>query len=215
MTVGELARYLNGEYALRAPLTVVAMNGWQRGDWFDATGLAWTNPSPNLRSLGEAILYPALGLIETTNVSVGRGTETPFQYVGAPWVDGVALARALNARYLPGVRFVPVDFTPGPPYPYVDQLCHGIELIVTDRNVIDSPELGLEIASALHKLYADKFQLSKIDVLLANRSVLDALQAGRDPQRIAEDWQQQLHDFEATGESPIYSTDRKNLVSPH
>ena len=85
MTLGELARYLNGEYKLGAPLTVVEMKGWQRGDWFDATGLAWTNPSPNLRSLREAILYPALGLIETTNISVGRGTDTPFEYVGAPW----------------------------------------------------------------------------------------------------------------------------------
>jgi uncharacterized protein YbbC (DUF1343 family) len=94
------------------------------------------------------------------------------------------------------VRFVPVAFTPRSPYPYADQLCHGIELIVTGRNVVDSPELGLEIASALHKLYADEFQLNKINVLLANRSVLEALQAGRDPQRIAEDWQQQLHDFE-------------------
>ena len=112
MTLGELARYFNGEYKLRAPLSVVAMKGWQRGDWFDATGLTWTNPSPNLRSLQEAILYPALGLIETTNISVGRGTDTPFEYVGAPWMDGPALARALNARFLPGVRFLPVDFTP-------------------------------------------------------------------------------------------------------
>jgi len=181
---------------LHSPLTVVAMNVWQRGDWFDSTGLTWTNPSPNLRSLGEAILYPALGLIETTNISVGRGTDTPFEYVGAPWIDGPALARALNARYLPGVRFVAVDFKPRAPYPYADKLCHGIELIVTDRNVIDSPELGLEIAAALHKLFTDKFQLSRIDVLLANRSVLDALLAGRDPQRIAEDWQDQLQNFE-------------------
>ena len=139
MTLGELARYLNGEYKLHASLSVIAMNGWQRGDWFDSTGLTWTNPSPNLRSLREAILYPALGLIETTNISVGRGTDTPFAYVGAPWIDGPALARTLNARFLPGVRFVPVNFTPRSPYPYADQLCQGIELIVTDRNVVDSP----------------------------------------------------------------------------
>jgi SSS family transporter len=115
MTLGELARYLDGEYKLRAPLTIIAMNGWQRGDWFDATGLTWTNPSPNLRSLRQAILYPAVGLIETTNISVGRGTDTPFEYVGAPWMDGPMLARALNARFLPGVRFVPVAFTPRSP----------------------------------------------------------------------------------------------------
>jgi SSS family transporter len=196
MTLGELASYLNGEYKLGASLSVVAMQGWQRGDWFDATGLTWTNPSPNLRSLQEAILYPALGLIETTNISVGRGTDTPFRYAGAPWIDGPALARALNARFLPGVRFLPVDFTPRAPYPYADQLCHGIELIVTSRNVIDAPELGLEIAAAIHKLAGEKFQMNKIATLLANRSVLEALLASRDPQRIAEDWQPQLHDFE-------------------
>jgi SSS family transporter len=196
MTLGELAQYFNGEYQLRAPLTVVAMKGWQRGDWFDSTGLVWTNPSPNLRSLPAAILYPGVGLIETTNISVGRGTDTPFEYVGAPWIDGPALARVLNARFLPGVRFVPVEFTPKPPYPYADQLCHGIELIVTDRNVLDSPELGLEIASALHKVSGEKFQLNKINTLLANKGVLDGLLAGRDPQRLAEDWQQQLNDFD-------------------
>jgi SSS family transporter len=197
LTLGELARYLNGEYQLHAPLSVVAMEGWQRGDWFDATALTWTNPSPNLRSLREAILYPALGLIETTNISVGRGTDTPFAYVGAPWIDGPALARTLNARFLPGIRFVPVQFTPHSPYPYADQLCQGIELIVTDRNVVDSPELGLEIASALHRLFTENFQLNKINTLLVNQSVLDALLVGRDPQRIAEDWQRQLQDFES------------------
>ncbi len=197
MTLGELARYLNGEYKLRARLSVVAMKGWQRGDWFDDTGLTWTNPSPNLRSSQEATLYPALGLIETTNISVGRGTDTPFAYVGAPWINGRALAHALNARFLPGVRFVPVNFTPQSPYPYAHQLCHGVELTVTDRNILDTPELGLEIASTLHKLYPDQYHLSKIDTLLVNRSVLDALLSGRDPQRIAEDWQQDLRNFEA------------------
>ena len=196
LTLGELALFLNGEDHLRAPLTVVAMKGWLRGDWFDATGLTWSNPSPNLRSPQEATLYPALGLIETTNVSVGRGTDTPFEYVGAPWIDSRALAQTLNARFLPGIRFVPVDFTPQAPYPYANQLCHGIELIVTDRNVLDTPELGLEIASALHKSYPEQYQLTKIDALLANHEVLEALIAGRDPQRIAEDWQEPLRNFE-------------------
>jgi uncharacterized protein YbbC (DUF1343 family)/CubicO group peptidase (beta-lactamase class C family) len=195
MTLGELARYFNGEYGLHAPLTVVAMQGWQRGDWFDATSLTWMNPSPNLRSLSEAILYPAIGLIETTNVSVGRGTDTPFLYVGAPWIDARALANELNARFLPGIRFVPVNFTPESPYPYAKQLCHGVELVVTDRNVLDTPELGLEIAAALHRLYPEQYQLGKIDTLLANREVLHDLESGRDPQRIDEDWQQALQSF--------------------
>jgi uncharacterized protein YbbC (DUF1343 family)/CubicO group peptidase (beta-lactamase class C family) len=196
MTLGELARYLNGELKLGAPLSVVAIKGWQRGDWFDDTGLVWTNPSPNLRSTRAATLYPAIGLIETTNISVGRGTDTPFEVAGAPWVDARGLARTLNARTLPGVRFTPTSFTPQPPYPYAGQLCHGVEITVTDRNVLDSPELGLEIASALHKLYGEQFELGKIDTLLANHAVIDDLQAGRDPQRIDEDWQQALRDFE-------------------
>ena len=196
MTLGELGRYFNGEYGLQAQLTVVAMQGWQRGDWFDATNLTWINPSPNLRSLSEAILYPAIGLIETTNVSVGRGTDTPFQYVGAPWIDARALAHELNARFLPGIRFVPVNFTPQTPYPYANQLCHGIELVVTDRNVLDTPELGLEIATAVHKLYPEQYQLGKINTLLANRAVLRDLESGRDPQRIDEDWQKALQGFE-------------------
>ena len=195
LTLGELALYLNGEYRLHVPLTVVAMKGWQRGDWFDATGLTWINPSPNLRSLREAILYPAIGLIETTNVSVGRGTDTPFEYVGAPWIDGRQLAASLNARFLPGIRFVPVNFTPEPPYPYAKELCHGIELIVTDRNVLDGPELGLEIASAIHRLYPDQYNLNKIATLLVNRDVLRDLESGRDPQRIEEDWQPSVQSF--------------------
>jgi SSS family transporter len=197
MTMGELARYFNGELKCNALLTVVAMAGWQRGDWYDATGLTWVNPSPNLRSLREAVLYPALGLIETTNISVGRGTDTPFAYAGAPWIDAGTFARTLNARFLPGIRFVPVEFTPKAPYPYADQLCHGVEVMVTDRNVVDSPELGLEIAYALHKLYPVEFQMEKMSTLLTNRVVLQQMQAGRDPQRISEDWQQSLDDFQA------------------
>jgi uncharacterized protein YbbC (DUF1343 family) len=197
MTLGELAQFFNGEFKLQAKLHVVAMTGWERGDWFDATGLTWTNPSPNLRSVQEAILYPGIGLIETTNVSVGRGTDRPFEHVGAPWIDATLLAKTLNARFLPGIRFVPVDFTPQAPYPYAGQVCHGVEFVVTNRNVLDSPELGIEIASALHKLFGASYQLGKIDTLLANRSVLEAMQAGRDPQRIAEEWQQQLREFAA------------------
>ena len=196
LTIGELAQYINGELGLHAPLTVVRMKGWQRGDWFDSTGLTWINPSPNLRSLQEAILYPAIGLIETTNISVGRGTDTPFEQIGAPWIDGRELAQYLNKRYLPGVRFIPVTFTPQKPYPYAGQVCKGVNILVTNRNVVNMPELGLEIASALHKFYGSQFQLAKIDTLLANSDVLHALLDGEDPQRIAEDWQSSVHQFE-------------------
>ncbi len=196
MTLGELAVWMNAKLDLQAPLSVVAMKNWQRGDWFDSTGEEWINPSPNLRSLNEATLYPAIGLIETTNISVGRGTDTPFELVGAPWIDGRQLAQKLNARDLPGVRFVPVTFTPDKPYPYAGQLCHGINLLVTARNDIDAPELGLEIASALRKLYPNDFKLEGISKLLANKSVLDALSAGTDPLRIEEEWQVSLNKFE-------------------
>jgi uncharacterized protein YbbC (DUF1343 family) len=196
MTLGELARFFNEQRKLNAPLTVVAMQGWQRGDWFDSTGLTWINPSPNLRDLEEATLYPALGLVESTNLSVGRGTDTPFELFGAPWIAGRDLARFLNRRSLPGVRFLAMDFTPQRPYPYAGEICHGIRVLVTDRNVLDAPELGLEVASALHHLYPEKFQLEKMKTLLENQSVLDGLIAGRDPQRIAESWRTALDAFE-------------------
>jgi uncharacterized protein YbbC (DUF1343 family) len=198
LTIGELAQYINGELGLHAPLTVIRVKGWQRGDWFDSTGQTWVNPSPNLRSLQEAMLYPAIGLIETTNISVGRGTDTPFEQIGAPWIDGRELAAYLNKRYLPGVRFIPVKFTPQAPYPYANQLCSGVNILVTNRDVVDMPELGLEIAAALHKLYGSTFQLAKIDTLLGNADVLRALSNGEDPQHIAENWQESLHHFEVT-----------------
>ena len=195
MTIGELARYYNGEGHIHAALTVVKMKGWQRGDWFDSTGLTWIDPSPNLRSQRAAELYTGLGLIEISNISVGRGTGTPFELLGAPWIDARTFARTLNARLLPGVRFLPVNFTPAAPYPYAGQLCHGVSLLVMDRNALDGPELGLEIASALWKLYPNDYKLDQIDRLLVNKSVLDALRSGEDPQRIAGDWRLALEAF--------------------
>ena len=195
MTIGELARYYNGEGHINAAVTIVKMKGWERGDWFDSTGLTWINPSPNLRSQRAAELYTGLGLIETSNISVGRGTDTPFELLGAPWIDAVTFARTLNARLLPGIRFVPVNFTPAAPYPYAGQLCHGVSLLVMDRNALDGPELGIEIASTLWKLYPNDYKLDQINHLLVNKSVLDALRSGEDPQRIAGDWRVALDAF--------------------
>jgi uncharacterized protein YbbC (DUF1343 family) len=213
MTIGELARFFNQQRNLNARLTVIAMQGWQRGDWFDSTNLTWINPSPNLRDLEEATLYPALGLVETTNISVGRGTDTPFELFGAPWIsgsgtngralDGRALAQLLNRRSLPGVRFLAVDFTPQKHYPYAGELCHGVRVLVTDRNTLDLPELGLEIASALHHLYPEKFELQKIRTLLENQAVLDELTAGHDPQRINESLRPALAAFELEREKAL------------
>lgn len=208
MTLGELARYDNEQLHLHAPLTVISMKGWQRGDWYDSTSLGWINPSPNLRDLEEATLYPALGLVETTNISVGRGTDTPFEQFGAPWIEGRTLAQFLNRRELPGVRFYADEFTPAKPYPYAGQLCGGVRILVTDRNVLDAPELGVEIASALHRLYPEQFQLQKMNTLLANRAVLDAITAGEDPEHIAEGWLTELSEFEQRRQSALLYPDR-------
>jgi len=195
MTMGELAKMFNTEKNINAKLTVVPMDGWQRGDWFDSTGLTWVNPSPNLRSVTEAELYPGVALIEGTNVSVGRGTDTPFEVVGAPWMKSRELAAYLNARGITGVRFVPVTFMPSSAV-YSGQECQGVNILVTDRNGLDAPELGIELAAALHKLYPADFKIERMQELLVNQSVYDALVAGEDPRRIAQDWQDGLEKFE-------------------
>jgi len=195
MTIGELAKMFNSERDINAKLTVVPMDGWDRGDWFDSTGLAWVNPSPNLRSVTEAALYPGVALIEGTNVSVGRGTDAPFELVGAPWVKSRELAAYLNARGIAGVRFVPVTFTPAGSV-YSGQACQGVNIVLTDRNGLDVPELGIELAAALHKLYAADFKIERMTDLLVNQSAYDALVAGEDPRRIAQDWQEGLEKFE-------------------
>ena len=195
MTMGELAQMFNAERHIDARLRVIPMDGWIRGDWFDSTGLTWVNPSPNLRSPTENVLYPGVGLIEGTNVSVGRGTDTPFELLGAPWMHAQELAGYLNARNISGVRFVPTTFTPSSSW-YSGQKCEGVNLVLLDRNALDSPELGVELASALHKLYPDQFHLEKMNDLLLNQSVLDAIGEGEDPRRIAQDWQDGLDKFQ-------------------
>lgn len=194
MTLGELAQLFNAERKIGARLRVITMQGWLRGDWFDSTGIVWVNPSPNLRSVNEAVLYPGVALIEGTNVSVGRGTETPFEVVGAPWIEPHAFADYLNARLIAGVRFVPVNFSPVSG-PFSGQACRGVNLIVTDRNVLDAPELGLELAAALQKLYPDNWKVDHMLGSLANQEVFDALSKGDDPRNIAQSWQSELQKF--------------------
>jgi uncharacterized protein YbbC (DUF1343 family)/CubicO group peptidase (beta-lactamase class C family) len=196
MTLGELAQYFNGEGGIHALLTVVPMQGWQRGDWYDSTSLLWANPSPNLRNLEEAIFYPGIGMLETSNISVGRGTDTPFAWIGAPWIKATDLASALNRRMVPGVRFVPVQFTPQGTYPYAHQLCQGVGFLLLNRNALDVPELGVEIASMLHKLYPTQYKLASIAPLVRNKATLDALDKDNDPQSIANLWRQDIQRFE-------------------
>jgi uncharacterized protein YbbC (DUF1343 family) len=194
MTMGELAKMFNAEHNINARLQVVPLEGWMRGDWYDSTGLAWVNPSPNLRSLTEATLYPGVALVEGTNVSVGRGTDTPFELLGAPWISGAQLAQYLNARDISGARFVPVSFTPTAST-YAGQKCQGVNIILVERNAFDAPELGIELASALHKLYPEQFHLERMLDLLVNQSTFDAIAKGQDPRRIAEDWREPLEKF--------------------
>jgi uncharacterized protein YbbC (DUF1343 family) len=195
MTVGELARMFNAERKIGAKLAVVQMEGWMRGDWFDSTGQLWINPSPNMRSLNEAVLYPGIGMIEDTNISVGRGTGTPFEVVGAPWIDPVAFAKYLNARDISGVRFVPIQFTPVSSN-YSSQLCGGVNMTVTDRNALDAPELGLEVASALQHLYPGNYKIAGLDTLMVSKASLDAIVAGQDPRRVAEEWQDEIDRYQ-------------------
>jgi uncharacterized protein YbbC (DUF1343 family)/CubicO group peptidase (beta-lactamase class C family) len=196
MTVGELARMFNAERKIGANLTVVRMEGWMRGDWFDSTGELWIDPSPNMRSLTEAILYPGIGMIEGTNVSVGRGTDTPFELVGAPWVDAESLARYLNAREIGGVRFIPVNFTPSGST-FANQRCGGVNILMTDRNTLDSPALGVEIVAALQQLYPSQYSLHGLDALMMSKASLDAIAAGEDPRRVADQWRDGIEQFQA------------------
>jgi uncharacterized protein YbbC (DUF1343 family) len=179
MTVGELALMFRDELELDLELEVVAVSGWQRSEYFDETGLTWINPSPNMRSLRAAILYPGIGLLETTNVSVGRGTATPFEIFGAPWIDGADLADKLNALDLQGVRFAAATFTPDAST-FANQACGGVRITITDRDRIEPLVIGFSVARQLLLDYRDNWQTERYNRLLGNTAVLDALLAGAD-----------------------------------
>jgi uncharacterized protein YbbC (DUF1343 family) len=199
MTIGELARLFNAEKNLGAKLHVVTMRRYGRALWFDQTGFGWVAPSPNLRKLEQAVLYPGVGMAEAANISVGRGTDSPFELVGAPWIDGKALADQLNARGIPGVRIEPTTFTPSQ-WVYPGQNCGGIHITLTDRNRFDSPLFGIELISALYRLYGDRFQIDRTVSMIGSRASLDAVKAQTDPREIARAWTPALEDFRARRE---------------
>jgi uncharacterized protein YbbC (DUF1343 family) len=186
LTMGELARVFNEENRIGADLSVVAMTGWRRDLWFDQTALPWVNPSPNMRNLYEAALYPGLGAFEQANISVGRGTDTPFEQIGAPWIDGLSLADALNARGIPGVRFYPVRFAPTSSK-FAGQACGGVFIVITDRDEVRPVRVGVEIASALVRLFREDFQIDAAR-LLGSRVDLDRIRNGDDPAAVAASW---------------------------
>jgi uncharacterized protein YbbC (DUF1343 family) len=199
MTMGELARFFNGERHLHAELTVIPMKGWHRSDWYDDTGVLWVNPSPNIRSLTQSIVYLGTGLLEGTNVNVKGPVEPPFERFCAPWIKATELAAYLNARKIPGAGFMPMFYVPAGEehYPFRGEHCEGVETIVTNRNILDAPELGIEAVAALWKLYPALFQIERVDRLLLNREVLDQIKAGKDPRVIATGWQKDLDAFKA------------------
>jgi uncharacterized protein YbbC (DUF1343 family) len=201
--MGELAKLFNAEKQIGAELTVIPMRNWRRDDWFDATGLAWINPSPNMRNLHQAALYPGIGAFEQTNISVGRGTDTPFEQIGAPWIDGVVLAEALNARAIPGVRFYPVRFTPTASV-FAKEDCSGVFIVITDRQSLRPVRVGVEIAAALLKLFPGKFEVDKAASLFGSASGLARIKAGDDPAAIARSW--------AAGESRWRLLRAKHLI---
>jgi uncharacterized protein YbbC (DUF1343 family) len=194
MTMGELARLFNEERKLNCDVRVVKMENWRRGMWLDATNLTWVNPSPNMRSLLEATLYPGIGLLEMTNLSVGRGTDTPFEIIGAPWLDGQRLASYLNSRKIAGVRFVPVRFTPKSSV-FKNEECGGVNIIVTDRARFRPVPSGIEIAVALRKLYPAEWKVDDYARLLVNAESLAAIKRGAEPEEVTRLWAEKLTEF--------------------
>lgn len=194
LTVGELAQLFNRQRNIGADVRVIKMDGWRRSMWFDETNLTWINPSPNMRSLTEATLYPGVGLLETTNVSVGRGTDTPFEIVGAPWIHGDKLADYLNQRGLPGVRFVPVRFTPKASV-FKDEQCSGVNIIVTDRVAFRPLLTGIEMALALRSLYPNDWKIDSYLRLLVNADTLERIKRGESARDIVASWNVGLQEF--------------------
>jgi uncharacterized protein YbbC (DUF1343 family) len=194
MTLGEMAQMFNAENKIGCDLHVIPMQNWHRRDWFDDTGLPWVNPSPNLRSFRAEILYPGLEILQAGGVSVGRGTDKPFERVGAPWIRGGAFVEELNRRSVPAVRFVQDRFTPDSG-PFKGEMCEGASVVVTDRASFESMRMGIEIAAALAKLYPTNFDVTKIIALIGNAETIRKLKAGDAPAAIVASWSGDLEAF--------------------
>jgi uncharacterized protein YbbC (DUF1343 family)/CubicO group peptidase (beta-lactamase class C family) len=199
MTFGELAKMYAGDFGVRCELLVVPCENWKRSMWWDQTGLTWINPSPNMRNTTQALLYTAVCLLEATNVSVGRGTDQPFELFGAPWIDARKLAAELNGANIPGLRFVPIEFTPTSSV-NKEKLCHGIYVIVADRTAVKPVEAGVTIAYWIRKLFPNDFQADRVVRLLQNKAASDALLAGKSPEEIIATWKEPLEQFKRARE---------------
>lgn len=202
MTLGELARLYNEEFKIGCRLSVLRMEGWKRSMTFEETGLPWIPPSPNMRSVAAATAYPGMGALEGTNLSVGRGTDHPFIWYGAPWIDGIRLAAALEALKLPGVRWKPVIFTPlsvpgQPVYPHTGRACGGVELVIADRGLFQPVRAALHVLEALYRFYPDKLSFGRSCTMIGLRSIEADLKAGKPPSEIEASWQAGLDAFKA------------------
>lgn len=194
MTVGEIAMLFKSELAIDIDLQVIKLEGWRRSDFFDDTGLPWINPSPNMRSLTEALLYPGIGLLEKTNLSVGRGTDTPFEVIGAPWLEGATLAAQLTDASLPGVSFEAIEFTPDASK-FTDEACSGVRLTITNRTQFDPLQIGFEIARQLALNYADTWDVDAYLFLLGNDQTMQAVRKGFPYADILASYEAGLNDF--------------------
>jgi uncharacterized protein YbbC (DUF1343 family)/CubicO group peptidase (beta-lactamase class C family) len=195
MTFGELARMANSERHLGAKLSVITMQGWNRGYWFDSTGLTWVDPSPNMRSLNAALLYPGIAMLEAAkNYSVGRGTDAPFEQIGADWIRGAELALYLNQRMIPGVRIYPTRFRPSSSN-FSGQWIEGVRFVITDRDAFDSVRLGIEIACAIERLYPGKMNLEANRLLIGNRRLMEEIKSAEDPRNILAGLEEDLRAF--------------------
>jgi uncharacterized protein YbbC (DUF1343 family) len=195
LTIGELAQLFNAENHIGADLHVIAMKNWHRNYFFESTGIKWIPPSPNLRTTKGSVLYPGLEILQSTGISVGRGTQTPFEEFGAPWLNGEEVAAAMNNRHLPGLHFTGQPFIPVSGL-YGGQRCGGVAIRVTDRVAVRSMRMGLEIAAILQKLYPPQFDPSKLLLLAGNSSTIQQLQSGVAPETIVASWSADLAAFD-------------------
>ena len=197
LTIGELAQLYNVENKIGSDLHVIQMKNWHRNYFYDSTGLRWVPPSPNLRTTKGAILYPGLEILQNAGISVGRGTEAPFEVFGAPWMNGGDVASALNAKHLPGLKFVAQLLIPVSGL-YAGQRCGGVSIKIGEKSAVRSIRMGLEIAAVLKKLYPDKVDLAKTITLLGNAATVEELRIGAPPEKIVADWKDDLAAYEKT-----------------
>jgi uncharacterized protein YbbC (DUF1343 family) len=196
LTIGELAQLFNEENHIKADLHVIAMKNWHRNYFFESAGIRWVPPSPNLRTMKGAVLYPGLEILQNAGVSVGRGTETPFEEFGAPWMDGEEVAAALNGRHIPGMHFAGHPFIPVAGL-YAGKRCGGVAVRVTDRHAARAMRMGIEIAALLKKMYPADFDVAKVLLLVGNAETIRQLQAGIAPEKITASWTADLAAFES------------------